>query len=134
MAKASGLTSITLLMAGPCLSIWSMRARYFSAMERALNLPDAIPACKSAIVVSSRSKGWISGIDVRLAAWRALARAGNAAALAVTRALVRRKLRRGREMESVLASSFWLKRGLRFGWFGVGERNYRLAASQTCQR
>ena len=57
MASASGLTSITLFIAGPCLSISSMRARYFSVIERALNFPEAIPACRSAMVISSNSNG-----------------------------------------------------------------------------
>src|SRR5580692_11568525 len=59
IARASGLTSITLLMAGPCLSISSIRARYFSVIERALNFPEANPACRSAMVISSNSNGLI---------------------------------------------------------------------------
>src|SRR6202050_2068844 len=50
-----------LLIAGPCLSISPMRAEYFSTRERAGNLPDFIPSCKSMIVISSSSKGWTSG-------------------------------------------------------------------------
>ena len=64
MASASGLISITLLSAGPCLSISSIRARYFSVMERAVNFPEAIPACRSAMVISSNSNGFISGTAV----------------------------------------------------------------------
>ena len=61
LASASGLTSITLLSAGPCLSISWMRARYFSVRERAVNLPDFIPRCNSAMVNSSSSKGRMFG-------------------------------------------------------------------------
>ena len=57
MAKASGFNSMTEFTAGPCLSIASMRARYFSAIERAVNLPDFIPSWRAAMVISSNSKG-----------------------------------------------------------------------------
>jgi len=54
-AKASGLISMTAFIAGPRLSIASMRTRYFSAIERAVNLPDFIPSWRAAIVISSKS-------------------------------------------------------------------------------
>jgi len=41
---------MTLLSAGPCLSISSMRADYFPPGDRAVNLPDFIPSCRSAMV------------------------------------------------------------------------------------
>ena len=44
------------LIEGPRLSISSIRARYFVVMDRALYLPLLIPACRAAIVTSSRSK------------------------------------------------------------------------------
>ena len=56
MSIASGFTSRTALMAGPRLSTSSMRLRYFSVRESALNRPELMPACKSEIVASSRSK------------------------------------------------------------------------------
>src|SRR5579863_3991094 len=56
--RASGLISIMVLTDGPCLSISSMRARYRSAMDLALCLPDCMPACNCAMVASSRSKGF----------------------------------------------------------------------------
>ena len=49
---------MTALIAGPRLSISLIRARYFSAIERAVYLPDFIPACKSLMVASSISKGF----------------------------------------------------------------------------
>src|SRR3984893_1158161 len=42
MARASGLSSRTLLIVGPCLSMSSMRSEYFSTRERAVNFPDLI--------------------------------------------------------------------------------------------
>src|SRR6266404_3269271 len=53
--SASGFNSITELIAGPCLSIASMRSRYVLASETAVYFPEAIPACKSAMVSSSSS-------------------------------------------------------------------------------
>jgi len=53
--NASGLSSMMLFIAGPCLSMLSIRSRYFSTSERALNLPDFIPACISVMVISSSS-------------------------------------------------------------------------------
>src|SRR5579864_5544027 len=47
--------------AGPRLSISSMRAEYFSTNERAVNLPDFMPSCNSAMVISSSSNGLTSG-------------------------------------------------------------------------
>ena len=46
---------MTLLMAGPCLSIGSMRARYFSVMACAVYRPEAIALCRSVTVISSSS-------------------------------------------------------------------------------
>ena len=65
MARASGLSSITVLIVGPCLSISSIRARYFSVIERALNFPEAIPVCRSAMVISSNSNGFIARVRGR---------------------------------------------------------------------
>src|SRR5580698_594799 len=58
--SASGFSSMIALRAGPCLSIASMRARYFSVIEREVNFPDFIPSCKSEIVISSSSNAGIS--------------------------------------------------------------------------
>ena len=58
--SASGFSSMIAFTAGPRLSISSMRARYFSANECAVNLPDFIPSCSSGIVISSSSKGLTS--------------------------------------------------------------------------
>ena len=44
MARASGLSSITLFTAGPRRSISSIRARYFSVREREVNFPDCHPS------------------------------------------------------------------------------------------
>src|SRR5271157_485842 len=60
MASASGFISMMELRAGPRLSTSSMRAEYFSTSDRAVNLPDFIPSCSSAIVISSSSKGLTS--------------------------------------------------------------------------
>ena len=60
IASASGLVSITLLMLGPFLSTASIRARYSSVIERAVYLPDFMPSCNSAIVISSSSNGFTS--------------------------------------------------------------------------
>src|SRR5208282_1961649 len=57
MESASGFNSITLLIAGPVLSISPIRAEYFSTRERAVNFPDFIPSCRAEIVISSSSKG-----------------------------------------------------------------------------
>src|SRR5271157_3605343 len=61
MASASGFISMMELRAGPRLSTSSMRAVYFSTSDRAVNLPDFIPSCSSAIVISSSLKGLTSG-------------------------------------------------------------------------
>src|SRR5437868_3082327 len=47
--------------AGPRLSVSSMRCEYFSTNARAVNLPEVIPSCSSAMVISSSSKGATSG-------------------------------------------------------------------------
>src|ERR1022692_4092443 len=65
MESASGFSSMIAFSAGPRLSISglsisSMRARYFSASDRAVNLPDFIPFCSSGIVISSSSNGLTS--------------------------------------------------------------------------
>src|SRR6266566_6864338 len=44
MERASGLSSSTLLILGPCLSMTSMRWEYFSTRERVENFPDFIPS------------------------------------------------------------------------------------------
>src|SRR5437868_7813172 len=63
------------LMAGPRLSIFAIRARYFSAIERADNLPDFIAFCNSAIVTSSISaKAALDAVEAL--AERALIRKG----------------------------------------------------------
>ncbi len=48
IASASGFTSITLLIPGPCLSISSIRAKYFSVIDRAVYFPDIIPVLQFA--------------------------------------------------------------------------------------
>src|SRR3984893_8351485 len=53
--SASGLSSITDLIAGPCLSTSSMRSRYFRTSDWAVYFPEAIPPCSSAMVNSSSS-------------------------------------------------------------------------------
>ena len=63
---ASGLSSMTAFTAGPGLSLRgvstsSMRSRYFSTSERAVNFPDFIPSCNSGIVISSSSNAFTSG-------------------------------------------------------------------------
>ncbi len=77
--STSGFSSITELIAGPCLSISSMRSRYFFASECAVYFPDAIPACNSPTVSSSSSnaagggalKGELpSAVDISFAATR----------------------------------------------------------------
>src|SRR6266851_4106814 len=78
IATASGLSSRTLLMAGPCLSISSMRAVYLSTSERAVNLPDFIPSCRSAIVISSSSKD-LTSVAGRLEALEEMSRAAPSA-------------------------------------------------------
>ena len=134
MARASGLTSITLLIVGPCLSISSMRARYLSVIDRALNFPEVMPACKSAMVISSNSKAFISASCAVEATSRAPARAGKTAALTPARALVCKKRRRWGDPQSTTASllvkllspvqQVWYKRN----------GNYRLWVNQACQR
>src|ERR1022692_3831610 len=98
MERASGFSSITLLIAGPCLSISSIREVYFSTRERAVNLPDFIPSCRSVIVNSSSSKDLIPEAGTSDSVSRAASRPGgesganDAAALPTTVAL--RKVRR----------------------------------------
>ena len=58
--SASGFSSMIAFMAGPRLSISSMRAWYFSTSERAVYLSDFIPSCSSGIVISSSSKALTS--------------------------------------------------------------------------
>src|SRR3984957_9834590 len=60
IASASGFVSITLRISGPCASIASIRAKYFSAIDRAVCFPDFMPSCSSAIVTSSNSKPFTS--------------------------------------------------------------------------
>ena len=62
-SSASGLISRMLFSAGPRLSMASMHARYASASERALSLPDAISCCSSAILFSCHSNGGASKAD-----------------------------------------------------------------------
>src|SRR5215469_8190924 len=77
------------------LSISSTRAEYFSTRERAVNFPDFMPSCSSVIVISSSSKGLISG-DAGLAGARARAApsAGYMTVAAVEVTALWRKLRR----------------------------------------
>jgi len=65
MERASGFSSMTALMAGPRLSILSIRARYFSANDRAVNSPDFMRACKSVTVASSSSNALWGAANVR---------------------------------------------------------------------
>ncbi len=53
MAKASGLSSMMALTAGPCLSSASIRSRYISVSDRALIAPEFIFACSSMMLISS---------------------------------------------------------------------------------
>ena len=46
---------MTLFNCGPPVSIASIRARYFSTNDRAVNLPDSIPRCRSSIDSSLNS-------------------------------------------------------------------------------
>ena len=96
IASASGFISITLLTAGPCLSIASIRDRYFSAIDRAVNLPENIPAWRSEIVISSSSKDGKSGAEICAGSSRAPAKAGNNAACSPLKKLFRQKLFSGR--------------------------------------
>jgi hypothetical protein len=78
---------MTLLTAGPCLSTASIRARYFSARERAVNFPDFIPSWRSVRVSSSSSDGLIGSAGAaagaapaaRRPAWRKWRRFGSIA-------------------------------------------------------
>src|ERR1700722_16523722 len=70
IASASGFVSITLRISGPCASIASMRARYFSAIDRAVCFPDFMPSCSSAIVPSSNSKAFASSRPPRAKGFR----------------------------------------------------------------
>src|SRR3989440_5998720 len=56
-ASASGFVSSTERSPGPFLSSASMRCRYTAVIARDVYFPDAIPACSSAMVVSSSSDG-----------------------------------------------------------------------------
>ena len=56
MVNASGFDSMIEFNAGPRLSICCIRARYFSASDRALAFPDVIARWRSWIVTSSSSK------------------------------------------------------------------------------
>ena len=85
VANASGFNSMIEFTAGPCLSMALMRARYFLAIERAVNLPDFISFWRAAMVTSSNSKG-----GTRLAE----ALGGAAIAAAPLSIPARRKLRR----------------------------------------
>src|SRR5271165_4537520 len=70
---------MTLFTDGPLLSTSSMRAEYFPTSDRAVNLPDFIPSCKSAMVTSSSSKALTSGtgaVGASAAAARAAPSAG----------------------------------------------------------
>src|ERR1019366_2184420 len=49
---------MTLLTEGPRLSTAAIRSWYFSTSDRAVNLPDFIPACSSTTVISSSSNGF----------------------------------------------------------------------------
>jgi len=59
--QSARLVSITELSAGSLLSMASMRDKYFSVSERAVYFPDCIPACNSAMEISSSSKAGVSG-------------------------------------------------------------------------
>ena len=92
---------MTLLTPGPCLSIASIRARYFSAIECAVYMPDFMPSCKSAMVFSSNSNEGTSTRCVPCEFSRATAKAdlvkGAAAAVAPPiRLSCRNLLRSGR--------------------------------------
>src|ERR1035438_5140526 len=78
MASASGFSSMMLCRDGPERSTAAMRARYFSASDRAVSWPDSMRCCRSAMVASSRSKGGRSNA-VRRGAWAETAKARMAA-------------------------------------------------------
>ena len=73
---------MTLFSMGPLRSMASMRARYFSASERAVNLPEASADWRSPIVVSSSSNAGTAEDGDTGESSRAVARAGSRAALA----------------------------------------------------
>jgi hypothetical protein len=63
-----------------------------------VNFPEAIPVCKSAMVISSNSNDLITGIaGGQVESAGAAARVGKTAALTPARALVCKKRRRGNE-------------------------------------
>src|ERR1700733_825245 len=82
---ASGFSSMIALRAGPCLSIASMRARYFSVIEREVYFPDFMPSCKSEMVISSSSNAGTSPAKTTdfLASATSPATSGFAAAVAI---------------------------------------------------
>src|SRR5580698_7781166 len=133
IARASGLISITLLMAGPCLSISSMRARYFSVMERVVNFPEAIPACRSAMVISSNSNGLTSAADGGQTASRAAANAGNTVAPTLASALVCKKRRRWGDPQSMTAFLRLKEISPVSQCSYERKRNYRPRGKRTCQ-
>src|SRR5258706_10915035 len=119
MDRASGLSSRTLLIAGPFLSISWMRAEYFSTRDQSVNLPDFIPSCRPSMVISSSSKGLVSGAGAVGVTSRAAPSAGYrgvmvAAALPI-RVVLRNERRsaagfasfRGMVGKSLVASGYW---------------------------
>src|SRR5258708_3723811 len=94
MDSASGLSSMTALSAGPCLSTSSIRAEYFSTSERAVNLLDFMPSCNSEIVISSSSNDFTAGGPTAGSGDEEAARAALSAGYTVTALPVMMLLRR----------------------------------------
>jgi hypothetical protein len=78
------------------------------------DFPEAIPACRSAVVISSNSNGLISGVEAEQGTLLAAARAGNTVAPTPANALVRKKSRRCGEPQAMTASSLELNPVLLF--------------------
>src|SRR5207248_6711002 len=108
----------------------SIRARYFSLIERAVYLPDDSPAWRSAMVISSSSKGGTSGAGAVAARVRAPDSAGSNAVLMPPRTLLCKKLLRGGELGR---SCFILVICFVFPMSMKKKRNYRLIASKCEQ-
>src|SRR5208282_1742319 len=90
----------------------SIRAVYFSTSDRAVNLPDFIPSCNSAIEISFSSNGLISAAAERVAApaARPALRAGNNAAVPpVVRAACRNRRREAPECDEPIVSPSFVR-------------------------
>src|SRR5579863_5024343 len=86
------------------------------------------------MVISSNSKGLISGTEVVQGTSLAVARAGKTAALTPAKAPVCRKRRRGRELQFMAASSLSLKSGFSCSPSGHQQNgHYRSWLTRACQ-